>query len=159
MSWRCKLPDAGILFASPAWGEEADWDHLPVIAFHDGRITLEDGTEAEFTKAKGALRFSFPVADASPERAIATLWIDRGSEGLLQGWRYLADHPVVAMPDPDKELPDGDRFGPVRLIREDKLAAFRAEQSQHADAQRRICERFDVNARPGPHRALSVARG
>jgi hypothetical protein len=128
------------LFVRPRWGENPDWDKLPRIIFSDGRITLDDGSHPDFTNEKGVVRFSLPLPEEAPDRRVANIVIDRGSEGHLQGWRYLAGEVLAELPDPDVVVPDGDRHARIQLIRDDKLPAFRAEQTQMIAAQQRVLE-------------------
>jgi hypothetical protein len=128
------------LFVQPGWGEDVDWDALPGIVFAEGRITLDDGSHPDFIIEKGVLRFSIPMPGEAAGRRFANLAIDRGSDGHLLGWRYLADQPLREAPDPEVQLPDGDRHARIELIREDRLAAFRAEQTQMIAAQQRVLE-------------------
>lgn len=125
------------LYVSPGFGEDVDWDALPTIRFEGGSITLEDGSHPAFVTNALGLRFSMPSGSDDPERRIATLLIDRGSDGFLQGRRMLSDKPVGRFPKGSEAILDG-RYTPIRLIREDRLAGFREEQQGFAEVQRAI---------------------
>jgi hypothetical protein len=125
------------MFVRPPFGQDPDWS-LPVVEFRDGKILLGDGDRPDFTNKRGVLRFSYAVENAASGRRVANILIDRGSDGHMQGWRALSDAPLPDFPDPENALSDRDRFARLELIREDKFAAFKAEQEGFASAQKRV---------------------
>lgn len=139
------------VYVAPGFGEEVDWDALPTLRFGGGRIKLDDGSHLTFVTNTRGLRFSMPSGSDDPERRIATLLIDRGSDGFLQGWRMLNDTPVGQFPKGAEAMLDG-RCRPVRLVRQDKLAAFREEQQGFAVVRRAMLEeREPSDATPTLH--------
>ncbi|MDV3455811.1 hypothetical protein RZN05_02355 [Sphingomonas sp. HF-S4] len=135
------------VYVSPGFGEDVEWDGLPTIRFADGCITLEDGSHPAFVTNARGLRFSMPSGSENPGQQVATLLIDRGSDGFLQGRRVLADKPVGRFPVDADAFADG-RCTAVRLIREDKLPGFREEQQGFAAVQRAILEDREPGTSP-----------
>ncbi len=132
------------MFVRPPFGQDPDWG-LPVIEFRDGKILLGDGSRPDFTNERGVLRFSYAVENAAGRR-VANILIDRGSDGHMQGWRVLSDAPLPDFPDPERALSDRDSFARLELIREDKFAAFKAEQEGFASAQKRVLAEAEAEA-------------